>query len=145
MNRRQELMNEVDKLENEMQALSARKATAIAELVKELGSSPSVTVTAAPPAEEPAKGQKRGRKPASEKKFPSLKKIVKDMLAKSKDGMELQDIVTEVKGMISRKEYESSATNLSAVVSQATTSLKAEGFICQDKESRKYTAAPSAA
>lgn len=69
----------------------------------------------------------------------SLKKIVKDILAKNSNGLDLGGIVAEVHGMVERKEYVSNAKSLSAVVSQAVTALKQEDAIVHDRESKKYS------
>lgn len=87
------------------------------------------------------KGEKRAprQKKEGDSKFPSLKEVVQTVLGKHPDGLELKGIVSEVQGMINRKEYSSSAKSLSAVVSQAVNSLKQEQLINHDRDSKKYT------
>lgn len=134
MSRKVELASEMDKIRSEIQVLVARKEAVKAELLKE------VSLDAPVEAEMP-KPKKRGRKPNSDKKLSlkQIEQIVQNILAKSKDGLELKDIVKEVHGMIQRKEYESTATDLSAVVSQAINNLKAGNIVNRNKESKKYT------
>lgn len=95
-----------------------------------------------------AKGSSAPRAPRAKKegdsKYPSLKGIVQTVLSKNSDGLELKGIVSEVQGMINRKEYSSTAKSLSAVVSQAVNALKQEKVINRDDESKKYSLASAA-
>ncbi len=97
-------------------------------------------------APKPKSGEKRSRKKgANGEKFPSLKEAVLQVLEKNPDGLALGGIVTEIQGMIDRKEYASGAKSLSAVVSQAVNALKVEELINHDKDSKKYTKKQAAA
>lgn len=138
MSRFDELVAQRSKLQNELVAVNG-------ELAKELGINGTVataTPTATAPAPKKNGGKKRGRKKAQKtddgKSYPSLKQVVQTILGKHPDGLKLQDIVTEVMKMIERKEYASEAKSMSAVVSQAVTSLKAEKVLSHDRENRIY-------
>jgi hypothetical protein len=141
--------------------LSALPATVVWELFESLNTDPDSVKNAAKadllrrldgkavaPKKDVSDGEsKRGRKKdvGDGKTYPSLKEVVRGVLARNPDGLELNGIVTEVKGMISRGEYASNAQSISAVVSQAVNSLKQEQLINHDKESKKYSLATAAA
>jgi hypothetical protein len=104
----------------------------VAELSNEL-----VTATEKPKQE----GEKRGRKPRVEgdtSNKRTLKEIVKEILDKNPDGLELKGVTAVVMDMIKDGQYSSKASNVSAIVSQAINALKAEKGIRHDKQSKKY-------
>lgn len=123
-------VSEFETVKNDLKAVSE-------EFQKRLG------LPAAPeaPAEKKSKATRapRQKKAEGDKKYPSLKEVVLTVLNKNPDGLELKGIVHEVQEMIKRKEYDSGAKSLSAVVSQAVNALKQENLINHDRESKKYT------
>ena len=132
-------MSRVVELAKKVEATKQEFNEAVAELQKELGVVVVGTAHAAKP-----EGEKRGRKPkaegeegASNKK--SLKEVVKEVLARNPDGLELKGITAEVVTLIQKGEYTSKANNTSAVVAQAVNALKVEKAINHDKESKKYS------
>jgi hypothetical protein len=131
MSRVAELIKRHDSLKEELVKVNG-------DLAQELG------LTAVTPAPRKTEGEKRGRKPkaegeaaASNKK--SLKEVVKEVLARIPDGLELKGITAEVQTLIQKGEYTSKASNTSAVVAQAVNALKVEKAISHDKESKKYS------
>ncbi len=97
--------------------------------------------------ERKAATPKEGEAPAvasSDPKPPSLKEVVRNILVKNPNGLELNQIVTEVKTLIENKEYESKAKSLSAVVSQAVHALRQENVVNHDRENKKYSVVQAA-
>jgi len=131
-------MSRVLELVKRHDALKEELAQVNAELAQELGLG-----NAAAPVVAPRKAENRGRKPkegeTAVKK--SLKEVVKEVLARNPDGLELKGITAEVQTLIQKGEYASKASNTSAVVAQAVNALKVEHAINHDKESKKYSLA----
>jgi hypothetical protein len=138
-------MSRFDELVAQRSKLQADLVAVNGELAKELGVVGGTVATATATAPAPKKngtGKKRGRKKAQKtedgKSYPSLKQVVQTILGKHPDGLKLQDIVLEVNKMKDRGEYASEAKSMSAVVSQAVTSLKQEKVLSHDRENRIY-------
>lgn len=132
-------MSRVVELAKRVEVTKKEHEEAVAELMKEL------QVAVGGPVPQKPEGEKRGRKPKVEGEAAatgtkkSLKEIVKDVLGKNPDGLELKGITAEVVTLIQKGEYSSKASNTSAVVAQAVNALKAEKAIHHDKESKKYS------
>ena len=131
MSRIAELVKRHDSLKEELVKVDG-------ELAEELG------LQSVAPTPRKTDGEKRGRKPktegevgASNKK--SLKEVVKEVLARNPDGLELKGITAEVVTLIQKGEYSSKASNTSAVVAQAVNALKIDKAINHDKDSKKYS------
>lgn len=96
-------------------------------------------------ASAPKEGETSSSAAATGPRPPSLKEVVKGILSKHTEGLQLKEIVAEVDKMVKAGEYESKAKNLPAVVSQAVHSLRQESLINHDRESKKYSIATQAA
>lgn len=130
--------------------LLLRSAQALAAAVGVKGDVPAPAPTAKPkgrpksapkaaaPAAAPAPAAAAPAPAATVSEKPSLKKVVTELLSKSKEGMQLKEIATEVDKLIKEGKYASSAKNVTAIVSQALNQLKAEAQIVRNDTSKKY-------
>jgi hypothetical protein len=75
----------------------------------------------------------------------SLKEVVQDILGQSKDGLEMKEVVSQVKELINKGEYTSKAENVSAVVAQALFHLQKDGVVRRNKETKRYLQANAVA
>jgi hypothetical protein len=126
-------------------ALISELATVETNLADELKTLTPKVAAEAPKSVKATKPKKTGgRKKEDGSKGPSLKKVVTDLLAKHKDGMQLGEIVGVVTEMIKKGEYASKASNVTAIVSQALNQLKGEKLIQKNAE-KKYQLVQTAA
>lgn len=119
----------------EYETVKVELSETLTEFQKRIGVS-MPTATAKP--KESAPRAPRAKK-EGEGNYPSLKEVVKGIVNKNTDGLDLKGIVAKVREMIEAKEYDSNAKSLSAVVSQAVNALKQENQISHDRESKKYS------
>jgi hypothetical protein len=116
--RRAELVAELNKVNAELvEAVGKIETTAVAATtVATTPETPVQKSTVVPVA--PKQPRTKGTRGAS------LKEVVQGILSRSRNGLELKEIVTEVTRMIQNGEYTSKATNVAPVVQQALHQLK---------------------
>ena len=132
-----EKLNEYVTLQKQISDLNEKLNSVKAEMAKDLSITEDVKAPVAPP-------EVTERRPRASSKV-SMKSLVQSILAEHPEGLELHAIVVIVQKKIEAGEYSSNASNMSAIVAQATNALKAEKILDHNKTNRLYTLKNSAA
>lgn len=134
-----EKLNEYVSLQKQISDLNEKLNSIKAEMAKDLSIPEAVKAPVTAPVPEATE-----RRPRASSKV-SMKSLVQSILAEHPEGLELHAIVVIVQKKIEAGEYSSNASNMSAIVAQATNALKAEKILDHNKTNRLYTLKNSAA